>query len=99
MCTLDPDSKKKTITIYSINKLQLDKCQQAFKSDISTNELDINQIFENDDDGKLVEYATVFDKEEGAVVILDGSILRICGFKNKVEEIYEKCLHDMFSSA
>ena len=99
MCTLDPDLKKKIITIYSIDKSQLDKCQHAFKSDITTNELDINQIIENDDDEKLIEYASMFDKEEGVVVILNGSILRICGFKNKVEEIYEKCLQDMYSSS
>ena len=87
MCTLDPDSKKKIITVYSIDKSQLDKCQQAFKSDITTNELDINEILENDDDEKPIEYASKFDKEEGSVVIFNGSILRICGFKNKVEEI------------
>ena len=92
---MDPDPKQKTITIYSIDKAQLDKCQKAFKSDISTNEVDVNLISKIENEEKLKEYVNMLDREEGAVVALNESILRICGFKNKVEEIYEKCIQDM----
>ena len=74
--------------MYSTDQAQLDLCKQAFAKEIFRQEIELN-IFTNLDDGvDLQAFTAKFNDERGVVVIIYNSKLTICGFEERVNEIY-----------
>ena len=44
---------------------------------------------------EIIDFVESFEKEQGVVVSFSNSAIRICGFSEKVNEIYTKCIEKM----
>ena len=95
LCTLEPDTTQNVILIHSTDEDQLKRCRAAFSREITKNEVDINLFSDIDSDQELEEFLATFDAESGVVVLSSESAIRICGFADKVNEIYTKCIEHM----
>ena len=81
--------------MHSTDDDQLKRCRAAFSREITTNDVDVNLFSDIDNDQELEEFLSGFDGEPGVVVLNSGSSIRICGFTEKVNEIYTKCIERM----
>jgi hypothetical protein len=95
LCALEPVMSKNIIKLHSNDPNQLEKCRQAFKNEIIKNEIDANLFLHIGSDQELREFLQTFDKESGVIVIWSNSVIRICGFSDKANEVYNKCIRKM----
>jgi hypothetical protein len=95
LCALEPVMSKNIIKLHSNDPNQLEKCRQAFKNEIVKNEIDANLFLHIGSDQELREFLQTFDKESGVIVIWSNSVIRICGFSDKANEVYNKCIRKM----
>ena len=95
LCTLEPDQAQNVILIHSTDEDQLKRCISAFKQEITKNEVDINLFSDIDTDQDIEDFLQSFEGESGVVVLNSESTIRICGFIEKVNEIYTRCIERM----
>ena len=92
---MEPDSKQNIIIVHSTDRDQLERCKQAFFNEMITNEVDASLLSEAGDEQEIIDFVESFEKEQGVVVSFSNSAIRICGFSEKVNEIYTKCIEKM----
>ena len=81
--------------MHSTDRNQLERCKEAFNNRITKNEVDINLLFTISNEQELANFIGNFEREPAVVVISSDSCLKICGFTEKVNEIYSKCIEKM----
>jgi hypothetical protein len=95
LCDFEPVVSKNIIKFYSNDQNQLEKCKQAFKNEIIKNEIDVNLFLQIGSDREFREFLQTFDKETGVVVDWADSVVRICGFTEIVNEVYNTFIMKM----
>ena len=87
-CVLDVDLSKNVLIIYSTDAECIEKFMVESKQEIIEREFNINLI----DSNKKVQLNNLkvqIENEEEIVLVEDKNVLNICGFRDKVEFVYE----------
>jgi uncharacterized protein YacL (UPF0231 family) len=87
-CVLDVDLSKNVLIIYSTDAECIEKFMAESKQEIIEREFDLNLI-DNNKKVQLNNLKVQIENEEEIVLVEDKNVLNICGFRDKVEFVYD----------
>jgi hypothetical protein len=87
-CVLDVDLSKNVLIIYSTDVECIEKFMAESKQEIIEREFNLNLI-DNNKKIQLNNLKVQIENEEEIVLVEDKNVLNICGFRDKVEFVYE----------
>jgi hypothetical protein len=84
-CALEADLNRSVISIYSLNRNEINYCKKAFEIDFIIQDINIDKT----DEQVFVNWIQSASKDTGVFVYeLRDKCLTICGFKETVRNVY-----------